>query len=140
MQDRPTHDELLAAIERFLRDEVMPNIGGARSFHARVAANALAIIRRELECEEEHLVKEWDGLNTLLGTADRPQTLAGLREKIAARNEDLCARIRTGDEHSELFHDAVFGHVRQTVRDKLLVSNPGWMGEDAVPISPATQA
>ncbi len=55
MQDRPTYDELLAAVERFLSQEIVPNTEGARRFHARVAANVLGIVRRELEREEEQL-------------------------------------------------------------------------------------
>ncbi len=130
MQDRPTADELLAAIERFLRDDVMPNIEGARSFHARVAANAIAIVRRELSRQDEQLAREWDGLDALLGAAERPSALGALREAIAARNATLCGRIRSGDPDEGSFRDAVVAHVRRTVRDKLLVSNPGWVGDD----------
>ena len=129
MQDRPTYDELLAAVERFLRDEVMPNIGGARSFHARVAANVLGIVRRELAQEDNHLDREWAGLDSLLGPAERPPSQAALREAIARRTEELCERIRAGDADASPFRDAVLTHVRQTVRDKLLVTNPGWLGE-----------
>ena len=124
MQDRPTYDELLAAVEHFLRDEVMPNIAGARSFHARVAANALGIVRRELQREDEQLAREWHGLDSLLGAVERPQGRSALREALAARNAELCERIRPGDAS-----DAVVAHVTQTVRDKLLVTNPGWLGE-----------
>jgi hypothetical protein len=124
MQDRPTHDELLGAVERFLRDDVMPNIAGARAFHARVAANAIGIVRRELALEDEQLAREWAGLDALLGRAELPSGRAALREAIAQRNAELCDRIRAGDAS-----DAVVAHVTQTVRDKLLVTNPGWVGE-----------
>lgn len=124
MQDRPTHDELLAAVERFLRDDVMPNIAGARAFHARVAANTIGIVRRELEMEDGQLAREWAGLNTLLGPAALPATRAALRDAIARRNAELCDRIRAGDAS-----DAVVAHVTQTVRDKLLVTNPDWVAE-----------
>ena len=124
MQDPPTYDELLAAVEHFLRDEVMPNIAGARSFHARVAANALGIVRRELQHEDEQLAREWDGLDSLLGAVERPQGRSALREALAERNAELCERIRAGDAS-----DAVVAHVTQTVRDKLLVTNPSWAGE-----------
>lgn len=126
MQDRPTHDELLGAVERFLRDDVMPNIAGARSFHARVAANAIGIVRRELQHEDEQLAREWQGLDALLGAGERPAGRAALRDAIARRNAELCARIRGGDAS-----DAVVAHVTQTVRDKLLVTNPGWLGPAA---------
>jgi hypothetical protein len=128
MQDRPTQDELLAAVETFLRDDVMPNIGGARSFHARVAANVIGIVRRELANEDEQLEREWAGLDALLGAAERPRSRAAVRDAIATRTSELCERIRSGDADALPFRDAVLSHVRQTVRDKLLVSNPGWAG------------
>ncbi len=46
---RPTAGELLDAVRGFLTDEVMPATSGQLTFHARVAANALAIVARELE-------------------------------------------------------------------------------------------
>ncbi len=52
MQDRPSYDELLAAVEHFLDTEIVPNVPGSRGFHARVAANAIRIVRRELSSEE----------------------------------------------------------------------------------------
>ncbi len=129
MQDRPTADELLAAVERFLEVEVMPNSEGVRRFHARVAANTLRIIRRELEREEEQLAAEWAGLAELLGTASPPAGRATLREAIGARNAELCRRIREGEGDGGAFREKAVAHLRRTVRDKLLVSNPGWVGE-----------
>jgi aminoglycoside phosphotransferase (APT) family kinase protein len=45
---RPTARELLEAVREFLTGEVMPATSGQVAFHARVAANALAIVEREL--------------------------------------------------------------------------------------------
>ena len=131
MQDRPTYDELLAAVERFLDDEIVSNSEGARRFHARVAANVLRIVRRELGHEDEQLAREWAGLDELLGATERPEGRSALREAMASRTEELCKRIRRGDADAGSFRDAVLGHVRRTVRDKLLVTNPGWVGEEA---------
>ena len=136
MQDRPTYDELLAAIERFLDDEIVPNSEGARRFHARVALNTIRIVRRELAQEEEQLAAEWAGLEELLGPAERPQSRAALRDAIRGRTEELCERIRRGEADAGPLRQAVLAHVRRTVRDKLLVSNPGWLGagrEEAQP-------
>ncbi len=96
MQDRPTYDELLAAVERFLSEEIVPNTEGARRFHARVAANVLGIVRRELQREEEQLAAEWAGLDGLLEPAKPPEGRAALREALGARTADLCERIRAG--------------------------------------------
>jgi aminoglycoside phosphotransferase (APT) family kinase protein len=46
---RPTASELLDAVSGFLADEVMPATTGQVAYHARVAANVLGIIAREIE-------------------------------------------------------------------------------------------
>jgi aminoglycoside phosphotransferase (APT) family kinase protein len=46
---RPTASELLEAVREYLLGSVLPQTSGQLSFHARVAANALAIAARELE-------------------------------------------------------------------------------------------
>ena len=128
MQDRPTFDELLAAIERFLDDQVVARSEGALRYQGRVAANVIRIVRRELQREDEQLAREWTGLDALLSPAERPNGRAPLREALAARSEALCARIRDGDADGGPFRDTVLGHVRRTINDKLLVTNPGWLG------------
>jgi aminoglycoside phosphotransferase (APT) family kinase protein len=46
---RPTASELLDAVREFLTDRVMPATDGQLAFHARVAANVLGVVARELE-------------------------------------------------------------------------------------------
>jgi aminoglycoside phosphotransferase (APT) family kinase protein len=46
---RPTASELLDAVRGYLSDQVMPATSGQLAFHARVAANVLGIVARELE-------------------------------------------------------------------------------------------
>ncbi len=46
---RPTASELLDAVRQFLTEQVMPATAGHLAFHARVAANVLGIVARELE-------------------------------------------------------------------------------------------
>jgi hypothetical protein len=130
MQDRPNYDELLSAVERFLDDEIVPNAEGARRYHGRVAANVIRIVRRELEREEEQLAAEWAGLDELLGSAERPAGRNALRDAITSRTNELCERIRQGASDDAGFRESTLAHVRRTVRDKLLVTNPGWLGGD----------
>ena len=92
-----------------------------------MAANVIRIVRRELEHEEAQLASEWESLNTLLGEAPRPRDRAALRLVLAQRNEELSERIRSGDADGGDFRDAVLAHVRETIRDKLAVTNPGWL-------------
>ncbi len=46
---RPTASELVEAVREYLMGSVLPATTGQVAFHARVAANALAIVARELE-------------------------------------------------------------------------------------------
>ena len=124
MQDRPTFDELLAAVEHFLDTEIVPNVPGSRGFHARVSANAIRIVRRELELEDAQLFAEWEGLDALLGPERRPEDRAGLRSELRRRNEALSERIRAGEADEGPFAERVSTHVRAVVSDKLRVTNP----------------
>ena len=45
---RPTAAELVAAVADFLDNDVRPATDGQVNFHARVAANVLRIVEREL--------------------------------------------------------------------------------------------
>lgn len=124
MQDRPSIAELLDAVRGFLEQDAIGGLDGTAKFHARVAANVLAIAVRELELEPAHLVAEWQRFDGLLGSAPAPTDLAALRKALRARSEALCERIRHGDADDGPFRDAVFAHVRATVREKLAIANP----------------
>jgi Domain of unknown function (DUF6285) len=124
VQDRPTFDELLAAVEYFLDTEIVPNVPGARGFHGRVAANAIRIVRRELEREDEALAAEWAGLDALLGPAAVPIGRAQLRAALGERNEAFCEQIRSGNADAGEFAVRVVAHVRGVVREKLRATDP----------------
>jgi hypothetical protein len=124
MQDRPTYDELLAAIESFLDAEIVPNTPGRRGFHARVAVNALRIVRRELQLRETHLAQEWAGLDAILGPQPRPDEYEAAADALRRRNEQLCEIIRSGSAGSPEQKRRIFEHVAATVRAKLEVSDP----------------
>ena len=128
MQDRPTYTELLEAVQHFLETDVVPALDGPKKFHARVAANVLAIVRRELQSEDAQLGSEWRRLDAVLDTAPPPPTERdALRQQLAQRTAALCARIRHGDADNGPWRDAVLAHVRQTVIDKLAVANPKYL-------------
>jgi hypothetical protein len=131
MQDRPTIDELLAAVEYFLDTEIVPNVPGARGFHGRAAANAICIVRRELEREDEALAAEWAGLDTLFGPAERPQDRAGLRAALRDRNEALCQLIRGEEADEGGLAAQIQHHVRAVVREKLRVTDPELLARSA---------
>ena len=129
MQDRPTVQELLTAVREFLETDVMPNLDARRSFHARVAANVLGIVGRELEREEDTLLAEWTRIAALLGAdATPPARLAALRAGVRELTARLAERIQRGDADGGDFGRAVRAHVRETVVEKLRVANPKLAG------------
>jgi hypothetical protein len=125
VNDRPSAAELLAAVERFLEETAVPGLDGPARFHARVAANVVRIVARELATEELHLAREWDGLAALLGDERPPPAArAELREEILARNEELVRRIRAGSADNGPWRAALLEHLARVVADKLDVAQP----------------
>jgi len=115
-QDRPSAPELVAAVREFLERDVMAATEGRVQFHTRVAINALGMIERELLLGEEYTAAERARARELLGHDGDPRFL----------ERELAARIREGSLDERL--DAVRSHVRQTVHEKLLIANPGYLG------------
>lgn len=124
MQDRPTIHELLEAVERFLTEDLVPHLEGRKKFLARVSANVVRIVDREINLEEEQIDREWRGLDALLGKEDAPKGRAALREGIARRSERLCGKIRSGEADGGAFQEKVLDHLRATIREKLSVADP----------------
>jgi hypothetical protein len=116
MQDRPTAVELLDAIREFLEHDVMPAAEGRVQFHSRVAVNALGMLERELRLGPELDAADRARLSALLGRdADLPALTA-----------ELAGRIRDGSLEDR--RDEVISAVRESVRAKLMVSNPDYVG------------
>lgn len=128
MQDRPTATELLDAIVGFLRDRAQHARDRWERFQLLVAANSLGIVRRELELEEDAVLAEWEGLDSLLGAEAVPlrhrERVARLRE----RNATLCEAIRAGqfDGPREL---ALKRHLYRTVTAKVRIASPNELEE-----------
>jgi len=117
MQDRPTAVELLEAIREFLEQDVMPAVEGRVQFHTRVAVNALGMLERELRLGPELAAAERARLGALLGhDAD-----------LDALTAELASRIRDGSLDDR--RDDVVAVVRDSVRAKLVVSNPDYVGD-----------
>jgi hypothetical protein len=109
LHDRPTLAELVEAVREWVDTDVREGTEGRLSFHARVATNALHIVEREIALEpaltDAHQIRL-----AALGCED---------------DHALAARIRGGelDGRAEEVRQAVAA----SVRDKLLVANPGWL-------------
>ena len=126
MQDRPTALELLEAVRAFVEEEIAPGLDPRQRFHALVAANLLAIVRRELEHEGTQLQAEWQRLARLVDRADAasPAERGGLRAQVREWTAELAERIRAGDADGGERAREVRAHVRETVQEKLRVANP----------------
>ncbi len=114
--DQPSMRELVDAVREFLELRAMPELKGHTAFHARVAANALAIVARELEhapeCEHEELAR-------LKGLLRHDGTLEEL-------NRELCRRIRAGE--LTLASPGLTDLLELTIRDKVAIDQPGYSG------------
>jgi hypothetical protein len=86
MHERPSAAELLTATARFLNEVAAPGLSGQAAFHARVAANALALVERELAARPAADARHRADLVALLGREDTLEAL----------NAQLCAAIRSG--------------------------------------------
>jgi hypothetical protein len=106
---RPTAAELVAAVAEFLEADVREATTGQVNFHARVAANALRMVERELLDE---------------GTDPN----AALADLGFADEAELAAAIRAGelDERAALRGADVTACLRTLVRRRLAVAHPGY--------------
>jgi hypothetical protein len=106
MYGRPTAAELVAVVADFLDKDVRANTDGQVNFHARVAANVLRIVERELT-----------------DTSDA-EVIAGLAELGFADETQLATAIRAGalDDRTA----DVLPALRTLVRHRLAVAHPGY--------------
>ncbi len=118
LHNRPTAAELVAAVAEFLESDVRDATGpngrladvGAVNFHARVAANVLRTVERELKSE-----------------SDAAAPLAALATLGFADEATLAAAIRAGDLDDR--GDEVTACLRELVRHRLAVAHPGYERE-----------
>lgn len=112
MQDQPTPSEVIGAVAQFLKTVVAAETTGAVSFQARVAANALEMMRRELDLAPAQDAAEHARLTALLG---HDGTLLEL-------NAELSRRIAGGE--MDLTTPGLSDHLWATTLAKLSVDQP----------------
>jgi hypothetical protein len=106
---RPTAAELIAAVAEFLETDVRESTTGQVNFHARVAANALRMVERELLADPDD------------GVAD---ALAGVGY---ADEAQLAAAIRAGDIDGDT--EQVQSALRALVERRLAAAHPDYQNE-----------
>jgi hypothetical protein len=123
VQQPPTAAELLSTVVEVLTDEVVPALTGPVQHHARVAANLVAIVERELRLGGDAATRERAAIAALLddGTSD----VATLRARLAAA-------LRSGMADDETADETVWRTLMAVVRDDLSIAKPGhdaWDGD-----------
>lgn len=130
-QDSPAATDLLDVVALFLEHEVIPSTEGGVRFRARVAANTLRIVAREIQRGERHLRDEVNILTELLGQAQCPAaTLEDLSNQALALNRELCERIRAGNADADPVRTRVVHAMRKLVESKLAIANPAYLETD----------
>jgi hypothetical protein len=116
MSRQPTADELLEAVGLFL-EGVSGGLADRDKFLARVAVNALAVVRRELR----------QGPKAEAGAVARLKALLGAEGDFTALNGMLCAAIAAG-----AFDDAdpgpLLAHLRASAVDRVGIDQPSYSG------------
>lgn len=112
-ESRPSAADLIAGVIDYLERELLPTLEGRHRFHVRVAANALAVVKREIE------------LGPGLSEAERTRLAILLRRDgtLDELNRELARRIHAGEigDESELLQ-----HLKRSVDDALAINNPKW--------------
>lgn len=114
--DMPRLDELIGSVRDFLRQDVMAATGGRTRFLARVAANSLDIVERELALGPRLRAAERSRLEALLGT----------RGELDALRWQLVEALRDG--RMALDTPGLAEHLRQGAVDQLAIDQPGYSG------------
>lgn len=114
MHQRPDPADLLAAVAMYLREQALPQLPGHAAYLARVAANALDIVRRQLQQAPLAEAAETARLRVLLQQDGPLQDL----------NRRLCERIAAGD--IGLHTPGLAEHLWLTTLDTLAVDQPGY--------------
>ena len=131
MQDRPTSIELLEAAADFVESELVPVVQGARQFQARVVANVMRVVAREIQLEDPLVRSEVKALARLLGhDAPHLHSLNDLCAAAVRMGEELTTKIRAGEADDGDWRREVLAVVRQSVEDKLRIANPRYLESD----------
>jgi|ERR1041385_950296 hypothetical protein len=114
MQDAPTPDEILETVAKLMRETLMPELSGRPAYLARVAANALDLVRRQIQLEPAADSTERERLTALLG---KEGSLADL-------NRALCEAIESHAVGSGT--PGLAEHLWATAVEKVAVDQPNY--------------
>ena len=111
-QPRPTAAELLEAARASLDDDVLPQLDGRSRFHARVIANVLDMVARELR----------DGPAAVAAERERLVALLGHEGNVSDLTDELARALRDGT--IDTANPALLDHLRRTALADADIANP----------------
>jgi hypothetical protein len=114
MLDRPRGADILTAVSKLLRETLMPQLPANAAFQARVAANAIDLVAREINFGE---TVEREALERLQALLSRDGSLDELEA-------ELSGRIRRGE--LDLESPGLADHLWQTTLDKMKIDQPAY--------------
>ena len=116
MHESPSSTQLLSAVITFLND-IAPQLSAHSAFHARVSANALALVARETTLRGDSETRALELYTKLLGTSF---------DDLRQAEGTLCAAIRAGDITFET--QGVLFSLRDIATAQLAIDQPTYSG------------
>ena len=114
MLDAPTPVEILEVVAAMIRDQLVPQLPPDAVFHARVAANAIDLVRRQLQTG--------DALEA--ASLSRLQQLLGHQGDAPALERELCERIRNGSLTTD--SPGLIDHLMACTLAKMSIDQPSY--------------
>jgi len=118
MLDQPHGPDILDAVARLLRELLVPQLQGHAAFQARVAANAVDLVAREMR---QGPAAEAAALGRLRALLQRPDATAA---DLPALETDLAARLRSGDIAPDT--PGLQEHLWATTLAKMAIDQPSY--------------
>lgn len=112
----PTAGELIDAVIGFIEKNAAPNLKDRDVFLARVAVNALAAVKREIE----------QGPAAEAAATERLAALLGHEGDFPSLTHELCAALKSGE--MDLATPGVFDHLKASIIDQVKIDQPNYSG------------
>ncbi|MDP1631605.1 MAG: DUF6285 domain-containing protein [Caulobacter sp.] len=116
MITHPTAPELIDSVIRFIEERAAPQLQDRDAFLARVAVNALAAVKREIE----------QGPTAEAAAIERLSALLGRDGDFATLNASLCEGLASGAIDSA--DPAVMAHLKASIIDQGRIDQPRYAG------------
>ncbi|HXA39429.1 MAG TPA: DUF6285 domain-containing protein [Phenylobacterium sp.] len=123
MITHPRAQELITAVARWI-DHLRPDLDPRNAFLARVSANVLGVIGRELAL----------GPAAEAAAVERLTVLLDYRGGFEELNADLCRRLRAGEMTAQT--PGLLAALKANVLDQLAIDQPNYRHEGSPPADP----